>query len=494
MMGDRVCHERRADDILDPRVRRHCHLDMVRVLCMVLVSVDSTNGVFAQYNVFYSQSWVLQLSWVVFGICWALSKKSVFGHLLQLIKYLLLAFAANSMSMLVARVTTTSGPTGTRTQLWFVAALAVYSTATAPLKSALFCARCRSAGSVMLAPHALVPATIGQPSDGEQMEPLQTSEDFCSEACLPREKDGVAWRPVAAGSSSSVAHGVSRKTEARSACLLVAAFQVLVVTQVCVGLQSSSLSTMLAPVALLGCSGERVNTSAVPWRPGLGDGGFIPRVVPIWPIALRAHGNIGPVGTACGVVILAHAGSRLLRSPTLSPWLVWILLLYIYGCRAFLAPGLYGRCDDERLFVGMQLFTVGMTAASMGMKGQWLLGRLLSRYWFLVLGLMALFWWPEWDVRLDELPPTDYASLWRVLASEALCTIGFLVAGEHLFDPRVFTEDVCAWLRDWCLWLFLFHKAMLNLLPTPLYFLLLVAMMPMACWYRKRMGRRRSCP
>merc|ERR1712032_371112 len=129
---------------------------------------------------------------------------------------------------------------------------------------------------------------------------------------------------------------------------------------------------------------------------------------------------------------------------------------------------------------------VGVTAARMGMRGRWLLGRLLARYWFLVLGLMALFWWPEWDVRLDEQPPTDYASLWRVLASEALCTIAFLVAGEHLFDPKAFTEDVCAWLRDWCLCLFVSHKAIHNLAPRPLYFLLLAAMMPMACWYRKR--------
>lgn len=195
------------------------------------------------------------------------------------------------------------------------------------------------------------------------------------------------------------------------------------------------------------------------------------------------------LGLVLGTLWIACYGVRVLR---FSSGLAWILLLYIYLCRAFLVPMFIGETKLDRALIGLELFVVGMTAGFLGMKDQARWYVTATRYWFVLPFVGCLLWDPSWHVRFDEESHTDPFTAARVHLSEALCIIAFLVAGEFLYDPAIMTEDGCTWVCDWALLVFLVHKAVHIAIPKPCNWIVLVALLPLCWWYKHNAQKSQS--
>lgn len=371
----------------------------------------------------FTQSWVLQLLWVISGMSWALNQQSLCAYLQRLVAFFCIGVACNWCATMLAGLDWLSNFQDVVFQMWFVVGLIVNVAATASLKA--------------------------------QLRPDRTPARARDLGLLADENGARA----AAGPASESTSGTTGTLRVR---WFVA---------VCVVCLSGQMVLALA-----------MQPGGTWWR-RFGEGIFGSGGV-FWGDGLDDKTFTGFATTAFILIAIAHAGPLFLRAPV-SAWLPWALLSYIYIWGAVFVPLMFGHCHLERCFLGVELFVVGLVATRVGMKGVAYLRRALHRWWFLFAISLGLLWDPTWDVRFDEKPPSDLLTVLRVKMSEAMCVIGFLCAGELLFDATTFAMPQHAWLRDYGLLLFLTHKAVHILVPHPFnwFCLLLLAFF---CWLRLR--------
>lgn len=146
---------------------------------------------------------------------------------------------------------------------------------------------------------------------------------------------------------------------------------------------------------------------------------------------------------------------------------------------------LFYRAAHERPFHGLDLMMLALTVYYFGMRHRRTLGIYAARYWFIVIFICGLVWRPGSFGRFDETPPEEIHMRVRVNFVEAVFMLVWLIAGEHIAKPEIFTVDKLEFLNDWALLVFLVHKAVHMILPSPVNWVFLVALAP-ACWLVRR--------
>eukprot|EP00928_Gymnodinium_smaydae_P034091 TRINITY_DN24240_c0_g1_i2.p1 TRINITY_DN24240_c0_g1~~TRINITY_DN24240_c0_g1_i2.p1 ORF type:complete len:231 (+),score=34.91 TRINITY_DN24240_c0_g1_i2:894-1586(+) len=174
----------------------------------------------------------------------------------------------------------------------------------------------------------------------------------------------------------------------------------------------------------------------------------------------------------CSNVYLTLILPLIVRRLSLVPWVV---LFNTYAYRAVVYRAAYERTSHM-----FDLFMIAQICYYFGLRHRKTIGNYVVRYWFVVLFLAALLWEPTRHERLDMTPPKDILLRARYALAEFLFVFVWLVAGERLVHPEIFTQDRLGFLNEWSLALFLFHKAAFIAVPAPWSWVVLLALAPIA--------------
>lgn len=161
-------------------------------------------------------------------------------------------------------------------------------------------------------------------------------------------------------------------------------------------------------------------------------------------------------------------------------YLAWLLLLNLYLHRLLLG---YGPADFA--FGGFYLVMLAMTAQYLGLAGRRQLGLLLHRYWMVLVFLLCFCATPGMHGSLRNQPPENLYDAERYILVEALIVVAWLVAGQHMVDKAIVTEDGFGWIHLWAVVAFLLMQGAHWLFPRPFGWLVLLAIAPM-CWFCHR--------
>lgn len=449
------------DAVLDAATKRHVHLDMVRVLAVAFVAIDHGYKQYSINNVMFTQSWVLQLLWVVCGISWSISRRPLQQYLRRIGIYFLVGVACNWVAWLLLGKDWLADPMGVVYQFWFIVGLALYVIGTAFVKPQLLRA-CSVVDATDVCARAGSPCCVCQ----RNMRVDEMSDDLRATRC------GFEG-PRAIGDEHRVGHvqcsEVSLDTSQDDRAVSLFTFV----------LASQAVAMIVAAFALSGAQ-TTVAQSAINLL--LGEGAAF------WTDGLEDRSFFGQLLATFGALFLVSVGARLLRSPRLSPWLAWILIAYAYVNRVVFLPLLFGQFGGgvARFFVGFELFLIGLTANCAGLRNVSRVRRWIGNYWFLALVANAFLWGPSWMRRMDERPPHDFLTIFRVNSCEAIWLVSFLAAGSLWFNPVAWPDETITWLRDAALFLYLFHRAVHLLVAPPMNWILLFALLPFVCWWRLR--------
>jgi len=464
----RSCEERQPWEILDPSKKRYFHLDLVRVMCVFLVAIDHAWWMYSQENNMWSQSWVLQMLWVVAGIAFTLNPKPLWKTVPYLFLIFVVGVSLNWMAWAINGQDWKGQFGNVIFQFWFVAGLLLFTLITAPLKPILLYGF-KSLGR--LRSHRLekqLEAEAAQEAGIHLYARMENGQAPVEEFESQQGREGSTTTAKNSGFSfcgfNETADGPFSQSDRDSICRFAAVFGTFFLIQVALGIWLSQEDTidLTGPFAKIGLD--------------------------LWASGFDVGTLVGQLMFVLGMLTIVICGGRMLKSPRTSPWLSWVFVVYVLVTRSFIIPGLYGQTALARSTAGLGLFLTGMLTASRGMAGAVLLRTYVIRYWFFLALILTLLWQPNWSVRFDEHPPSDIVTALRVVASEMMCVIIFLTAGEHMFDDRIFTEDHAQWLGDFGLILFVVHMFLHIVLGherIPWNWVVII-FLAFLCWYRRR--------
>lgn len=461
---------RMSYDVLDPSLKRYAHLDLARVLCVALVTIDHGAWIYSAENTLFAQSWVLQWLWLISGVCFTLGRAPLIKQLPRLGLIFIVGAVLNWVAWLVAGWDWKNNIADVVFQFWFIVGLMIFMSICAHLKPLLLPGGRRPylrsrENNVTNGTDALKGGDLEVQASDEVFptginDRVPSERDRVNDKIKSRHQNNSATT-VEAGKQS----GRALQKDERDALLK---YGILVFVLL-------ALQTGLG-IWAMGLEGDSLKKSL---ESAFGGGASF------WADGLQPGQIIGQLTTLVGAVLLANIGARLLRSPRLSPWLAWVVLAWLYICRSVLVPCLFGQTGLGRIITGFGLFLSGLISACRGLEGASILRLYGVRYWWMVALALALLWNPTWSQRFDERPPEDWFMSWRVVTSEFVCTVGFLTVGECMFDPKIFTEDKAAWLSDLGLLLFVVHRAIHVAVPQPWNWIVLISLsVPM--WWRRR--------
>lgn len=112
-------------------------LDLTRIACVAGVCLDHGNFTFGCWNIAFAQNWVLQFLFIVSGISFGMSKKSLPDYLARLAKYVAVGIGVNWTAWLVAGLDWQHNFFNVVFQNWFVVGLMGYAVILAPLRPTL---------------------------------------------------------------------------------------------------------------------------------------------------------------------------------------------------------------------------------------------------------------------------------------------------------------------------------------------------------------------
>eukprot|EP00747_Dinoflagellata_sp_TGD_P191976 gnl/TRDRNA2_/TRDRNA2_56141_c0_seq1.p1 gnl/TRDRNA2_/TRDRNA2_56141_c0~~gnl/TRDRNA2_/TRDRNA2_56141_c0_seq1.p1 ORF type:complete len:467 (+),score=94.64 gnl/TRDRNA2_/TRDRNA2_56141_c0_seq1:88-1488(+) len=181
--------------------------------------------------------------------------------------------------------------------------------------------------------------------------------------------------------------------------------------------------------------------------------------------------------SACSVYLLVVV-PKIFESTTVVGWL---MLFNVYGWRLLCYRG-----EDERLFHGLDLFMVGMAGYFTGFKWRKQIANLIVRYWFVVFMISALLWPAGAYGRFDEDPPKLIEYRIRVNLVEFIFITVWMVAGDRLFDQKIFAEDKLGFLNEWALLVYLLHKAIHMTIVRPMNWYVIFGLAPLVWVVRTR--------
>lgn len=452
------------DFVLDPNVKRHIHLDMLRVIAIYGVVVDHGNPDSKQYgihNVMFTQNWCLQLLWVTCGISWALTTSSLGPYIMRLCVYLIIGVSFNWLAWVSRGMDWRHDLQGVVYQFAFIVGLIVYVSCTAWLKPSL--------QRIYASRKELVDR--GNEHVGKSGTASSSAAAKASHEALIEEAKGHAT-PALSGADSGELDEEERKNAKLFAAIVAASLLGM--------LALSFVFSHFETGVVRGIINLLLGESAKFWTNDLDDRAFVGQFI----------------GTF-GAYFLVVAGSKLLQSPRVAPWLLWVIIVYIYSCRILLLPLLFDQYGGGvgRFFVGLELFLMGLVGNTAGLKHAGAVKRWMADYFILVLIFVAIMWGPTWQTRMDEHPPRDMNIIARVQICEAVFLVAFLSAGSLMFPEEGWSTRVRSWLAETATVLFLIHKATHIAVPVPYNWYIVFLLVPGAFGFRhfgRRPPRRRS--
>lgn len=182
---------------------------------------------------------------------------------------------------------------------------------------------------------------------------------------------------------------------------------------------------------------------------------------------------LGYVQVSIGSMVILWLFPRVSNRLPLTNWLV---LLNVYAFRCFVVRGQFARVID-----GFDFTMIGLANYYLGLSYRRTIGKYMVRYWFVMLFVFALLIPPGTFGRFDEHTMHDLSFRIRYHVVELCMTVLLLCAAERIVDGGIFTEDRLAWLSWWSLYVFLFHKFIHIVVPSPLNWLVLLLLAPL-CW------------
>lgn len=432
-----------SDELLMPSADgHHPFLDITRICCVGCVAIDHGNSAFGMWNVAFSQEWVLQYLYLVSGVCYGMSSRGLMQYEMRLAVYLLIGVLVNWSAWVVTGQDWMHDFFNVVFHLWFVAGLMIYAALLAPLRPYLEWVRRRSD---RLRAEAAMDAAPSTSRDPEAEHP-----DVAGEA------EASAQSPV----------GLRQRTNRDS----------LLRTLAVVG--GGLVAMMLVfHVVLEPCLESTAPMVYRFWSQFGSNVGF-------WGLPNSIQESQEFLQHTCRYVLLTLSNVYLiivcplvLQQRTVTGWLVL--------ANTYLNRMLFHRGQDERPFHGLDLMMITLTCQYLGLKGRRKVGEYVIRYWFVVLLLCTLLWPPGEFGRFDENPPTRMDTRIRINLLEAIFVVVWLVAGERLVQPEIFTEDGMDFLNSWALIVFLVHKAVHIMFVPPLNWGALLAIAPV-CYLSRR--------
>mmetsp|Transcript_63436 Transcript_63436/g.163237 ORF Transcript_63436/g.163237 Transcript_63436/m.163237 type:complete len:459 (+) Transcript_63436:69-1445(+) len=397
-------------------------LDITRICCVWLVAVDHGNATFGAYNSLFGQEWVLQFLYLVCGVCYGMSRRSLLNYEFRLAQYVVIGIMLNWCAWVVAGLDWQHNFFGMVFHFWFVVGLMLYAAILAPLK-----------------PY------------------LQRARDLSLQA------DN---NPEAVGTEAPEESEQDHRDALLRGLLLIGGGLLgimLVFTVVMAPVIESA-----APITLRFFSAIGANAR---------DGAFwgLPSNIDESQEFLQ-HMSTYIMLTVSNMYLLIVCPVAFKRST----WTPWCLLAYTYSHRM-----LFYRSSDERPFHGLDLMTIAMAVYYLGLQNRRKIGEYLIRYWFVLLFVCALLWEPGTHQRFDEVPPTTISTRVRVNLLEAIFVIAWFLAGDRMVQKEIFSEDRLDFLNLWALIVFLVHKAVHIVFPQPINWLILLGLAPI-CYYASR--------
>lgn len=423
------------DLLCPPSAKHHPWLDLTRIFCVWFVAVDHGNSSFGDWNIMNTQMWVLQYLFLVCGVCYGMSNRGLGSYLFRLACYFVVGSCINLLAWIATRNNWQDNFFGVVFQFWFVAGLMLYAVMLAPTHRYLKGVREKQAS-----PPSPRPAPAPAPAAG----PLNVPE---------------TQHPPVAQEAAGLGLGLDRDSLLGAiACLGGALLIVYLILHV---ILDPILANLLSPLVL-----------RITHHMGLG-GNY-------WHLPTTTDSARDFVSNSCQYAAASLANCIILL---LGPWLckgtshiTWLVLLNTYGHRAA-----FYRGNEERPWHGLEVMMIGLTCYFFGLRGRRRIGEYVIRYWFVVLFACALLWPPEYSFRIDEDPPKELEFRVRCQVLEAVFVVVWLVAGDRLVQPEIFTEDRLQFLNLWALITFLVHKAVHMLIPSPWNWAFIIALAPV-CW------------
>jgi hypothetical protein len=442
------------DDLLMPDPGRHYpFLDITRIACVWCVAVDHGNGSFGKWNVMFTQDWVLQYLFIVAGASFGMTKKGLVSYELRLAVYFCLGVSINWLAWIIVGKDWKHNLSDMIFHLWFIVGLMIMTVFLCPLRfyiqSQLSCGTIRKESKPEVAdvPETEAPneaPDVSEPHEEPQEEPQPPPTCYTLAA---RARDSMLCQLLVIGCGY----------------LGIGLFFSVALDPL--------WDKLAPPLAALSGSGQHESGWAEHW--GLGGG----------ELEARAMFDRFGLYLMCSVsnVFLMMVGPVVLPQAS---YTTWLMIFNTYGHKIAV-----DRKQDDRFFHGFDLTMLGLAAFYLGVRHRQKIGIYIVRYWFVVIFICGLIWPPGTSTRYDEHPPEELSLRVRVnLLEGIICTV-WLVAGDRLIQPEIFTEDRMEFLGNWALLIFLVHKFCHMTLPPPLNWTVLVALAP--AFYLVEMLRRK---
>lgn len=120
--------------LLTPSSGHHPWIDVTRIACVWLVAVDHGAPSFGRYDQLFGQQWVLQFLFLVCGVCYGMSRRSLFSYELRLAQYVVIGIIINWSAWIVTGQDWQHNFFGVVFHFWFVVGLMLYVAILSPLK------------------------------------------------------------------------------------------------------------------------------------------------------------------------------------------------------------------------------------------------------------------------------------------------------------------------------------------------------------------------
>jgi len=136
-LDTQTSEERDRDRLIPEGERQSAALDMTRIMCVFLVSVDHGGTAFGVWNTMYVQAWVLQYLFLICGICFGMSNRSIWGYCQRLCLYFVIGVCCNWTAFIVAGLDWKNNMWNVVFQFWFIVGLMGFCLILAPLRQHL---------------------------------------------------------------------------------------------------------------------------------------------------------------------------------------------------------------------------------------------------------------------------------------------------------------------------------------------------------------------
>jgi len=421
-----------CDDLCPSSEEHYPFLDLTRLGCVFMVAVDHGAPAFGYWNVFFAQGWVLQYLFLVCGVCFGMSKKPLLEYELRLGVYAVIGVCVNWSAWLLMGLDWRSNFFNVVFHIWFVVGLMVYAVLLVPVRAFLVSTR------------AMCDQRAAAGENPEEADLPQDEEERGGDVSVParaEQRDALLHALVVIGG------GVLG--------ILILFKEVM-----------QPLLKILAPVVLQFVSLLGTGTS-------------------FWGLPQNSQESLVFLEQVCSYsmvtttnLYLMFTCPRVFKRRQLTAWAV---LINTYGHRM-----LWYRSSDERPWHGFDLMTIALTTYFLGILHRRTLGKYIARYWFVPIALCGLLWPAGTYGRLDETPPHDISLRIRSTMMEAIFIVVWLCAGDRIVHKEIFTEDKMVFMNDWALIVFLVHKAVHMMLPSPTNWLVILGIGPV-CYIRRHM-------